>query len=277
LQGCQNAIQVPRKTPLSDRERAICQRLLQFRGSTKLTRRAFAKQVGLGASRLKNYERQAAIVPYSAAARICAAFSLSQRWLATGQGETSDYVYVSPEIERKISPDEPFSAAYDRQLEPGCVLPTRLARLRALGGLLGGGSIKVRTDGVVGAFAGTGSRTALAEVFKATLQELPPHLVWPYYRHLLDASDKFLGYHSHELEKKELANLSESAKQSGVRPLFPQLLARLRIATKERGAKSALAKHLGVPLASVSQWLSGERKPGGETTLRLLKWVEQQK
>lgn len=74
--------------------------------------------------------------------------------------------------------------------------------------------------------------------------------------------------------KSSLINVSESVKHGSVKPHLPNLLDRLREATKERGKKSALAEYLGVPLASVSQWLSGEREPGGETTLRLLKWVE---
>jgi DNA-binding transcriptional regulator YiaG len=50
----------------------------------------------------------------------------------------------------------------------------------------------------------------------------------------------------------------------------------LNKATSGRGAKSALAKYMGVPLPNVSQWLSGDREPSGETTLQLLNWVEHQ-
>ena len=57
---------------------------------------------------------------------------------------------------------------------------------------------------------------------------------------------------------------------------MPGFRERLKKALAERGRKTALAKLLGVPLASVSQWLSGEREPGGEYTLKLLRWVEQQ-
>jgi outer membrane biogenesis lipoprotein LolB len=63
---------------------------------------------------------------------------------------------------------------------------------------------------------------------------------------------------------------------------LPNLLARLNRATSKSGKMSALADYLGkatgqkVPLASVSRWLSGKREPGGEITLKLLQWVEQQ-
>ena len=79
--------------------------------------------------------------------------------------------------------------------------------------------------------------------------------------------------------KGENLHLTESAtpaKSIAVKLQLPSLLERLNRATKESGKMTALADFLGVPLASVSRWLSGKREPGGEITLRLLKWVEQQ-
>jgi hypothetical protein len=52
-----------------------------------------------------------------------------------------------------------------------------------------------------------------------------------------------------------------------------KLLARLRLVCRERGQQSALANFLNVPRPRVSEWLSGVKEPGGETTLRLLAWV----
>jgi hypothetical protein len=54
------------------------------------------------------------------------------------------------------------------------------------------------------------------------------------------------------------------------------LVATINRLTRKPGGKSELAEHLGLPLASISRWLSGEREPGGEYTLRLLRWVKQQ-
>ncbi len=87
----------------------------------------------------------------------------------------------------------------------------------------------------------------------------------------------WLLYDNYKIEvKKPIDNVSESVNIEGVKPQLPSLLERLKNATKQRGKKSALANFLGVPLARVSQWLSGDREPGGETTLRMLKWVERQ-
>jgi transcriptional regulator with XRE-family HTH domain len=54
------------------------------------------------------------------------------------------------------------------------------------------------------------------------------------------------------------------------------LLRRARKLILARGAKSKLAAHLGVSRQAVSEWFSGKSNPGAETTLKLLKWVEQQ-
>jgi transcriptional regulator with XRE-family HTH domain len=77
-------------------------------------------------------------------------------------------------------------------------------------------------------------------------------------------------------ENDFLTKLSESVNNEIVKPQMPELLERVRKATSEKGEKSKLAELIGVPLASLSQWLSGDREPGGEYTLKLLRWVELQ-
>lgn len=77
------------------------------------------------------------------------------------------------------------------------------------------------------------------------------------------------------IEKNPVDNISFRAKYVDVKHSLPNLLERLNRATAVHGQKTELAKYLGVPLASVSQWLSGVKEPGGQTTLKLLNWVEQ--
>jgi len=76
--------------------------------------------------------------------------------------------------------------------------------------------------------------------------------------------------------EKGLTKITYNGNISIVTPRLPTLLKRLNEATRARGTKTALAKFMGVPLPKISQWLSGTYEPGGETTLRLLHWVEQQ-
>lgn len=54
------------------------------------------------------------------------------------------------------------------------------------------------------------------------------------------------------------------------------LIKRLKIATAFPGMKGKLAADMKVPRPRVSEWLTGKKEPGGDTTLRLLKWVERQ-
>jgi hypothetical protein len=76
------------------------------------------------------------------------------------------------------------------------------------------------------------------------------------------------------LRKGVLTNAETPVKHADVKPQLPILLDDLKKATAEPGMKSSLAKFLGAPLASVSRWLSGEREPGGEITLRMRYWLD---
>jgi len=76
--------------------------------------------------------------------------------------------------------------------------------------------------------------------------------------------------------ENDLTNKADSLTTGDVQPVLPKLIKRLRRATEARGKKSELADWLGVHRQMVTDWLSGKQEPGGETTLRLLHWVEQQ-
>jgi|GEM_PF-5634722 len=55
------------------------------------------------------------------------------------------------------------------------------------------------------------------------------------------------------------------------------LIARLRAYCEAgRGRKTALINHLGIPAPRLSEWLSGDVKPGGETTLAIQEWLAAQ-
>ncbi|MBI5384894.1 MAG: helix-turn-helix domain-containing protein [Verrucomicrobia bacterium] len=77
-------------------------------------------------------------------------------------------------------------------------------------------------------------------------------------------------------EKEGLTQYPQEGKNVAVQPILPRLLERLRQATAARGSKTKLAAWLGVSPQKVTDWLSGRVEPSGETTLRLLHWVEQQ-
>ena len=77
-------------------------------------------------------------------------------------------------------------------------------------------------------------------------------------------------------ENTLLTGVAASGKLAPVKSQLKNLLADLNRLTREPGTKTKLADFLGAPLTSVSRWLSGEREPGGETTLKMLRWVQEQ-
>jgi DNA-binding transcriptional regulator YiaG len=76
--------------------------------------------------------------------------------------------------------------------------------------------------------------------------------------------------------KKVLTTISLKSKERGVKTEVQKLIELVKRKASKPGAKSQLARTLGVAPARISEWLSGEKEPGGEYTLQLLHWVEQQ-
>jgi transcriptional regulator with XRE-family HTH domain len=75
---------------------------------------------------------------------------------------------------------------------------------------------------------------------------------------------------------KVVDNIPQVRNNSSVNPILPALIERLKKATEPRGKKTELAEFLSVSLPRISEWLSGDREPGGETTLQMLQWVTAQ-
>ncbi len=57
-------------------------------------------------------------------------------------------------------------------------------------------------------------------------------------------------------------------------PMWNLLQTQLREALRDHGAKTRLARHLGLPKQRLSDFTTGNRRiPDGETTLRILHWL----
>jgi transcriptional regulator with XRE-family HTH domain len=69
---------------------------------------------------------------------------------------------------------------------------------------------------------------------------------------------------------------SLKSNNAGVSSEIVKLIAKVKAKASKPGAKAELARTLGVDPARISEWLAGKKEPGGEYTLRLLKWVERQ-
>jgi len=84
-----------------------------------------------------------------------------------------------------------------------------------------------------------------------------------------------------DLENERLTSIYDVVKSRTVKGKLhlTTLIKDVRDATQKPGSKTALANAIGVPLATLSQWLSGKTKrmPDGEHALWLRNWVEKQK
>lgn len=77
--------------------------------------------------------------------------------------------------------------------------------------------------------------------------------------------------------KSSLTSVTDYGNNTNVIERMHDLISELQTLTEERGMKTALADYMGVKLVNVSQWLSGKRIPNGEKTLKLHKWVMDQR
>lgn len=104
---------MPRKNPVPEFQVAICRRLRRFRrDTTKLSRVAFAGELGIDGTQLANYEHARAPIRCGLFKRVYSKFGLNPAWLAEEKGEPQDHNAL-PDGALDDLPDEMlFSAAY---------------------------------------------------------------------------------------------------------------------------------------------------------------------
>lgn len=218
---------------MNERERAIGGRIEVFRCAGRWSRKEFAPTIGLSPDQLAAIEGGYSPLRWTVAQQICSRYNISQRWLATGESPTRPCVHLSETLIEPIPKDCLLSNAYDDHL-------------------------KAKFDELHESTDFSGWLAALEQTSGFLIPpELPNHHQ----------------QHSEAWQSSILTDVYSSVKHQPVKPMLPKLLLQLRKLTQERGAKTVLADHLGVSLAQLSQWLSGDREPGGETTLQLLAWV----
>lgn len=250
---------------VNEREKQIGARLRNFREVLQIPRSKFAVTIGFASERLASYESGRAPLPYEVFRSVCQHYNVSPFWLATGQGGGRvKFPFNDRKFNDSIKPRTLFSEVYDKYLSASLeskksqvdnLFESVESNLSSMLEVLDDESIPEST------------RKKLAEKFSPLL---------PLIRQFQKKASHDLPF-DFELEQKlTLTDVSELVNNTRVTPKLPNLLNRLKEATSQRGKKSALAEFLGVSLVQVSQWLSGDREPGGETTLRLLHWVEQQ-
>jgi DNA-binding transcriptional regulator YiaG len=232
---------------VSEREKLVCARLRAFRDFLDIPRSRFAVALGYGTERIASYEAGRAPIRYEVFRAASVRYHLSPQWLATGAASPKLWGPFddSPFIE-SVTPRSLFTAVYDR----------------FIAGLL------------------SQQQAQLAEALK--LRAAPPPRLrsqlldyWASVEALAKEKQRKLKVSGPD-ENTLLTQASTCGIMPSVKAQLDNLLARLNRLTQEPGKKTELADFLSAPLASVSRWLSGKRDPGGETTLKLLRWVQEQ-
>lgn len=285
---------------MAEREQTICLRLKQFRLAKTFSQLEFAKISGISPAAYIGYEYARAQLNYPAAWRILKAFpSLNPAWLAGENAPREEIplaVYPTP-AETGLGPRTAFSVVYDKLLKQ-IILNSRphlganlsnpfLVTTDAAGRIAAGKAFGELVKNCLGKMPDQKVNGFLNALHDAALKELTqrsdqhdPKAVGQRQREMLEIEKRqllaYFGNAPADDLKKEFDTISKLGNNPAVKAKLPALIKRLNEATKDRGTKTALAKFIGVSLPKISQWLSGEHEPGGETTLRLLQWVEQQ-
>ena len=281
---------------MTERERKICSRVRHIRESIKLSQAKLSKTLGTKRNVLAGIEYARSPLRFGVAIKLASFSGFNPKWIAEGMGPKQLPFKISDKLMAEIPSKCLFSEAWQRWLKP--LFDEASEESRDWIESKPEGNSLTKTDVTVGGVAGVGfigADTVLG--FFTTdlgtiLKVVPPHLFQSFYAQVSSAWRDFVATNIAEIHewgarressiKKELADSETSSKLPDMKAQLPSLRERLNRATKESGKMSALADFLGkatgqkVPLASVSRWLSGKREPGGEITLKLLRWVEQQ-
>ncbi|HEV2331200.1 MAG TPA: hypothetical protein VGY56_20655 [Verrucomicrobiae bacterium] len=296
---------MPKKSGLMSKdEAAICNRIKQFREFTKFPQPLFAELLDLSRDKLISIEYARTPVRFGVARRLCEEFNLSRVWLAEGVGSPHSHIEFTEGFEDKIPPNMLFSEAYRLYLRPeiggerlkqledakrsgiriGFIYPADLPPKKNLEWSLrqeirwAWQSLEDAPEVIRAAFAPK-VLVAIAQFFKEHgIERKSPDLIRPgdqsrehpiIIRQMLDMIHK-------KISPKSLTAISQKSKSGAVKSEVQKLIARVKDHASQPGAKSKLARTLGIAPARISEWLSGEKEPGGEYTLLLLQWVEQQ-
>lgn len=239
-----------------------------------------AAELGIKATRLSSYEHAAVPVPYSIASKFANITGMNIAWLVEGQGDPHDQIEIGPEIEARIATRALLSDAYDRHIKPalnafGQEEPTNFEKYVARAKDLGYSVKPIRSIGLLSKDA---VASQVSKVVAAYLNKLPPHMYQPLATRIQSTARDFVAKNTGgaKAQNKTLTNCSTSNIDTDVTDRWAKLKKQLQEATARKGMKTRLAKHLGVDLTRISQWLAPSddaREPGADYTLQMLAWL----
>ena len=244
--------------PDSD-EREIAARLKLWRTKRMIPQATFARAINLQPTTLWTYEIGRVPVKAKAALEAWRSLNLSPHWLrGSGGPETLDFKSFGAPLARILypRPRENFSTFYDSALaesfaNPAEEFPALIPIYTQMVNSLADG---MKRYGVAAQDAKE-LLDSLADFREVLLQQFE----W------IRAARKSAVDISPSLEKMLVVKNSTSE--------IAKLRTRLSVVLSAPGAFDALVSFLEVKKHHLQRWLSGPTEPGGETTLRLLEWV----
>lgn len=268
---------MPRKNPLPPPDQAIASRLAKLRLSLRLSRQDLANRSGLPPHLIARIELGRMPLRYGEAEQLLPALvpggailaPLNPLWVLDGTLPVRlEWPFLLPKHDAiGLDFKTPFSqfALANRKLLAALCKDTPEAELPEswLAPYL------MRWDELRVQMAGSEAGAAkLGCLFESSARRLP--------RQSPMAANLLMRFREAKkrTERKLLTHTSELRNIPAMQ--MRELLSKVRRLTLARGMKAKLAAALAVPLPRISEWLSGKYEPSGETTLRLLHWVEQQ-
>ena len=284
---------------MNQREREIGFRLKEFREGIKYSQASFAEIIGLTRDQLASVEYGRTPLKYAVAWKIRDAFGLSIDWLWGGSMPpdvlSEDKELPHPESSKvvknallttvfnkhyKLSPNNLSSRPETSQPEKIAIDKQEITHrtLMRMYIVMNVDSLLPKVpDGYTADFA-----DKVIELMNFYISKLPKEkqsiidarydaLVWDKMR--ADVAKKLpTGKGRH---KKDLTIITPTGNIAAeVKSEIQKLIDRVKRKALKPGAKAELARLLGVKPPRISEWLSGEKEPGGEYTLKLLNWVE---
>ena len=281
---------------INDRERKICSRLKEIREIINVSQQRFAGFLELTRDKVASIECGRTPLRYDIAWLMRGIMGVNLDWLATGKFEPTimeqDYLLAPSQTGLPLSAllsevyDTTKDFARDLKADREAGLIPKIDRAEIHHRLEVADRIRQNIDAwIVRLPDGKANDffARLKDFSEAFARQFPPEqpdavrlrreaMLWakkgkPDYQRI------FAGV---EVSKKPLTDDTLKSTNDSVKPEIQKLIARVNSFASKPGTKAELARILDVAPARVSEWLRGKKEPGGDFTLRLLKWVEQQ-
>jgi transcriptional regulator with XRE-family HTH domain len=290
------AVPKPSQT-LTLREREICARVRIIRKDiAKWSQPDLAKSAGISQNQLVGIEYGRVPLRYSLGIWLCKTFDVNQLWLGRGELPRQPFFETDPNLNPSgFNNTGLFSWAFDRFLVGDASnIAHEIIRIVGEQAYRSGQweSALLLNFPPVGSPPSRALAFLVKKLIPLRMATLSDELLGKYGMALLEADEAFRKRYRRQLlepsslptlrklqERKEegaenvFTDVTLKSKSEAMKSEMQKLMDKVRRKASHPGAKALLARELDVAPARISEWLRGDKEPGGEYTLQLLKWV----